>query len=189
MGNRLTLAVLLLATLLPSVTSTQEARSAISLRMLEPSFGARRLTIMEGERELGSIAIPSDVPPAAVDAALPRALRHPNGRDIAVAFDGLEASFVVVFLRQAAGTYRAVDVSRVERVNIGGIGPWATYTARHTEPVEWLPLDRIAASGHPFDGTEAVQIRFRTRVWDANGVRKSMSEPLIVTRDGIALWR
>jgi hypothetical protein len=160
------------------------------VRVLDGSSNEpQRVAVLQDGRERGSIAIPEGVTRAAIDAGLREVLWHPNGRDVAIAFKGAAASFVVVFLDQPGGVMRPVDVSQVERTNIGGIGPFRTYVDRRTRPVEWLGLARIEALGSRYDRAEAVQIRLRTEVWDEAGTRYVGTEPLIITRDGVPLWR
>lgn len=162
----------------------------LALRVInDPTTTAARLAVMRGTTELGSIALAPGSAPAAIDAGVKGALWHPNGRDVALGINGPRASFVVVFLQQAGGTYLAVDVSNVERANIGFIGPFRTYSDRHTEPVQWLNLSRIEALGSRYDGAAAVQIRLRTRAWDARGQRYTGAQALTITRDGTLLWR
>jgi hypothetical protein len=146
----------------------------------------RRLVLRGGTREVGSIAVPPDVGRAALDAAISSALWHPNRWDVAISANGDTGSFVVVFLEQPNGTYAAVDVSRVERTTIGGIGPNRTYRVRRTRAVEWLADRQLEG---PYAGRPAVQIRFRTEVWDEAGTRYAGGDVLIITRDGTPLWR
>jgi hypothetical protein len=165
------------------------APQRLALVVVEAGPGeAARLALRENGRDLGSIAVPPGVTRTALDEGIAGALWHPNGRDVAAGFTGDAGSFVVVFLEQPAGGFRAVDVSRVERTNIGGIGPSRTYTERRTRPVEWLPRSRIEGTG-PYAGLPAVQILLRTHVWDESRVRYTGAEPLIITRDGTPLWR
>jgi hypothetical protein len=144
-----------------------------------PSRQGKRLVVLTDGKELGSVDVPPRVSAAALDAGLKGVVRHSNGIDLAAGFEGDTGSFVVVFLRQASGSYLAVDVSQVEQKNIGAIGPFRQYRERHTVPTEWLP-DRIGG---------AVQLFIQTRAWDMNGRRYSTKEPLIITRDGTPLWR
>jgi hypothetical protein len=148
-----------------------------------------RLAITKDGVERGSVAMPPGLLQGDVDEGLRGALWHPNGRDVAMGFKGAKASFVVVFLQQADEAYVAADVSRVERANIGGIGPFRTYKDRRTDPIEWLRLGRIEATGSQYDGAEAVQLRLRTQVWDLSGTRYQGVEPLIILRNGTPLWR
>jgi hypothetical protein len=149
---------------------------------------ARQLVLRENGRDVGSIAIPPGVTRAALDEGIAAALWHPNGRDVAAGVNGNGGSFVVVFLEQPTGTFLAVDVSRVERANIGGIGPSRRYTQRQTKPVEWLPRSRIEGTG-AYRNRPAVQIPLQTPVWDEARVRYAGTEALIITRDGMRLWR
>jgi hypothetical protein len=148
-----------------------------------------RLAIMREGIDRGAIAMPPGLPRTAIEQGIRDALWHPNGRDVALGFQGTTASFVVVFLQQTNGTYVVADVSRVEEANIGAIGPSRTYKVRRTEPIEWLNLRRIEAAGSRYDGAEAIQIRLRTQVWDLKGTRYQGAEPLIILRDGTPLWR
>lgn len=129
-------------------------------------------------KELGGIAIPTDVSAAAIDAGLATIVWHPGGRDFACAFARTKGSFVVVFLAQSDGTYRGVDVSQVEKVNIGAIGPFRKYRETRSRPIDWIPRD-----------DDSVQVRLRTDAWDTAGVHYRMHEPLIITRAGEPLWR
>jgi len=123
--------------------------------------------------------VPPRVSAEALDEGLKGIVRHPNGIDLAAGFKGDKGSFVVVFLRQASGSYLAVDVSQVEQRNIGVIGPFRAYRDVHTVPTEWLP-DR--ANG-------AVQLWLQTRAWDMTGQRYLSREPLIISREGNPWWR
>ena len=89
-------------------------------------------------------------------------------------------SFIVVFLLQPNGAYLAVDMSRVEHVNIGAIGPDRAYREVQTAPVEWL----VRPAGDP-----DVQFWLQTHAWDPSGLRYAGREPLIITREGRPLWR
>lgn len=147
----------------------------------EPALSrqGKRLVILKDGKELGSIDAPPRVTVEALDEGLEEILLHPDGLDFAAGFQGDTGSFVVVFLRQASGSHLAVDVSRVEQVNIGVIGPHRPYRDVRTVPTEWLP-DR---------GDDAVQLWLQTRAWDMTGRRYVSREPLIITRDGNPLWR
>lgn len=170
-----------------SVPATVEPQPALSV-VTDGAVGAMRVVLRDGAREAGSIAVPAGVTRAAVAAAIADALWHPDGRDVAFGVRGEEQSFVVVFLEQPAGAHTAVDVSRVERANIGAIGPDRVYPYRYTRPVEWLPRHQVEGTG-PYSGRPAVQISFRTELHDDAGVRYAAAEALIVTRDGTPLWR
>jgi len=137
-----------------------------------------RIVVRRAGMELGGIAVPADVSAAALDAGLKTIVWHPGGRDFACAFARAKGSFVAVFLAQADGTYRAVDVSRVESVNIGGIGPNRQYREMRSRPIEWIARQ-----------DDSVQVRLRTDAWDTSGRHYQMNEPLIITRAGEPLWR
>ena len=137
-----------------------------------------RLEVRRAGKELGGVPVPADVSLAAIDAGLKTIVWHPGGRDFACAFARMKGSFVVVFLVQGDGTYRAVDVSQVETANIGGIGPNRQYREVRSTPVDWLPRT-----------DDSVQLRLRTDAWDMSGRHYRMQEPLIITRAGQPLWR
>jgi hypothetical protein len=191
--RRLTPAALALTALASLGTIGAQAISpppGLAVRVVKQSApdGARLVITREGVQR-GSITMPPGLSASDIDEGVRRALWHPNGRDVALGFKSPKASFVVVFLEQASGSYLAADVSMVEGVNIGGIGPFRAYKDRRTDPIEWLPLNRIDATGSRYNGAEAVQVRLRTQVWDLNGTRYQGAEPLIILRDGTALWR
>jgi hypothetical protein len=64
----------------------------------------------------------------------------------------VRASFVVVFLRQASGTYLAVDESQVERLNIGMSGPNKAY-----RNVQTVLRARAQLAGRPVPPGSALQ--------------------------------
>jgi hypothetical protein len=152
---------------------------AAILRVLTEPAG-KRLAVFKDGRDLGSIAVPVTLSDPAIEDGLRKVLVHPNGDDLAVGFKSDKGSFVVVFLRQPDGSYLAVDVSAVEKVNIGGIGPNRTYRTVETMPTGWLDRSENAT---------AVQLWLQTRAWDLSGRRYAIREALIITRDGNALWR
>ena len=167
--------------LLASPIFAQETGSLVSVEVVEGLGGQeRRLAVVKDGQELGSIAVPSRVGRSALDQGLKGMLRHPNGNDLALGFRGEGDSFVVVFLLQANGSYLAVDVSQVERANIGVVGPNRTYLDVQTNPIEWLTRP---------EGDDSVQIRLQTRAQDLSGQLYRPTEPLIITRDGRPLWR
>ena len=171
---------------------TLKLRPNASLQVVERS-SERRLAIFKNGSEAGSIPVPSRVSASALAEGLGKAVWHPNRDDVAVGFKGDEKaipagggtglnpqvqSFVVVFLLQPGGTYIAVDVSRVEAVNIGAIGPFRSYRNSETAPTEWLRRE-----------SDDVQLWLATTAWDLTGQRYRMREPLIISRDGRPLWR
>lgn len=115
----------------------------------------------------------------ALDEGLKGVLKDPRGVDLAIGVKGLRQSFVVVFLRQASGSYLAVDVSQVEQNNIGVIGSGRSYRDVDTLPTGWLPPE-------PDD---AVRIWMQTWAWDMTGQRYGTKEPLLITREGRPGWR
>jgi hypothetical protein len=170
---------------------TLQVRPNASLQVVERS-SERRLAIFRNGREAGSIAVPPRVTVSALAEGLEKAVWHPNRDDVAVGFEGKEQvipdvrvardaapiSFVVVFLLQPEGTYIAVDVSQVEKVNIGRIGPFRSYRNAVSAPTRWVQRE-----------SDDVQLWLQTSAWDLTGQRYRSSEPLIITRDGRPLWR
>lgn len=163
-------------------TAVQTApKPALVLKMLEgPSESEKRLALFKDSEELGSIEFPPGVSSRSIEDGLKRILWHPNGQDLAVAFIGEKNSFIVVFLRNQAGKYLAVDVSQVENGNFGKLGREFRRKDFATLPTQWLPRP---------DNDNLVQVVMRTRVWDLAGRRYTVTEPLVITRDGKPLWR
>jgi hypothetical protein len=155
------------------------AQSVTTLKVLDDPAG-RLLAVVRDGKNVGSIVIPMAMPALTVEQGLRNILRHPNGNDLAIGFNSAQSSFVVVFLLQRDGSYLAVDVTRVEKVNIGAIGPFRAYKRTETTPTSWLERPQ---------NDDSVQIQLQTHAWDLSGRRYTMNEPLIITRDGTPLWR
>lgn len=147
-----------------------------------PRGVAKRLVIAGGHEELGSIMLPSELSKSNLKEGLKTALWRPGHEDVAVAFNGKNKSFVVVFLRGEHGRYMAVDVSGVEGPNLGHLGGArrAHYRRVETVPMKWI--DRP-------DNHNLVQVILRTRAWDWRGTRYATEEPLVITREGKPMWR
>ena len=98
---------------------------------------------------------------------------------VSIAQPHSKSSLVFVFLHQNNGTYLAVDARGVEGGNLGklGIARRAGYVRFETTPTEWL---------HREDGR--LQVVMRTRAWK-DGKRYTVSEPLLIGRNGTVLWR
>jgi hypothetical protein len=123
-------------------------------------------------------SLPKEISTNEIAKALQAGLWNSNRTAVAVSFPRAKASVVFVFLRQTNGAYLAVDASGVEVGNFGKLGRRRSeYDRFETTPVEWLSRE---------DGL--FQIVMRTRAWKA-GQRYTVSEPLIIQPDGIALWR
>lgn len=106
------------------------------------------------------------------------ALANHDQSAIAVVVPRPKQSLVLVLLRQADGSFNAVDVSLVEGGNFGKLGfPRTHYDRFETQAVEWLPRT---------DGW--FQIVFRTRAWKS-GQRYTTSEPLAIDSAGTPQWR
>ena len=110
--------------------------------------------------------------------ALESGLWNSNRTALAVSIAQPKRSVIFVFLRQSNATYLAVDASGVEGGNFGVWGrPRTDYERYETTPVEWLYRD---------DGR--FQVVMRTRAWRA-GQRYTVSEPLLISRNGIVMYR
>ena len=94
------------------------------------------------------------------------------------AIPGESGTLVTAFLKQQDGTFLEIDVSGVEGGNFGKLGrPQAEYDRFETKPIEWLPRQ-----------DDLLQVKIQTQAWRA-GQRYTVSEPLVLRRDGTVLWR
>jgi len=84
-----------------------------------------------------------------------------------------------IFIRQADGSFIAVDVSGVEGQNLGklGVRERKDYSRVETHPIRWLSRR---------DGL--LQVEMRTYAW-LSGQRYSSTEYLLLRPDGTVLWR
>ena len=164
--------------LLQAGTVREEQSNAFRIAPVE----GRRLALLQDAVELTSISIPSDVSASSIEDGIQKTLRDSGGAALAVSIRRARQSFIVVFMRIESGQWTAVDISPIERMNIGVIGPDRAYQNFETEPVEWqhwpggIPDDRLV-------------IVVRTRVWDTAGKRYTMQQPLIMMPDGSPAWR
>ena len=126
-------------------------------------------------------AMPTEVTTNRLVSVLQAGLWNSNRTAVAVSIaqPHPKSSLVFVFLRQKDGTYLAVDARGVEGGNLGklGIAGRAGYARFETTPTEWL---------HREDGR--FQVEMRTRAWKG-GKRYTTSEPLLISTNGIVLWR
>jgi hypothetical protein len=123
-------------------------------------------------------ALPDDVPESVVDDAVRAGVWNAARTAVAISVSRPRGSAVLAFIVQASGEWVAVDVSAVERGNLGKLGSArAGYDKVETEPVRWLGRR---------DGL--FQVVLRTRAWKA-GRRFTVSEPLLIRPDGTVLWR
>ena len=123
-------------------------------------------------------ALPQGISTNEVIQVLKAGLWNTNRTALAVSLPRPNGSVVLVFLRQAQGSYLSVNASGVEGGNFGKLGrDRADYERFETTPVEWR---------HRNDGL--FQVVMRTRAWRA-GRRYTVSEPLIIKADGTVLWR
>lgn len=85
---------------------------------------------------------------------------------------------VTAFLKQPDDSFLEIDLSGAESGNFSKLGRrQAEYDRFETKPIAWLPRQ---------DGL--LQVRIQTQAWRA-GRRYTVSEPLIIRRDGTVLWR
>jgi hypothetical protein len=122
--------------------------------------------------------LPAEVPDEVVDQAVRAGVWNATNTAVAISVQRPSGSAVLAFIVQATGEWVAIDVSDVERTNLGKLGiARAGYDKVETEPVRWL-------AGR--DGS--FQIVLRTRAWKA-GRRFTASEPLLIRPDGTVVWR
>lgn len=118
---------------------------------------------------------------SAVSAAQPppeNSLWNAEGTAAAVASPGESGTQVTAFLGQQDGSFRKIDLSAVENSNFGKLGRRRTeYERFETTPIRWIP--------RPDD---LLQIEIQTRAWHG-GQRYTVSEPVLLRRDGTVLWR
>jgi hypothetical protein len=122
------------------------------------------------------------LPETAGDAEVERALRagiwNRDKTALAIHLPSPRGTALLVFILQATGGWLTVDVSRVERANLGKLGvPGTAFDSVETAPLRWL--DRS-------DGLLQVEVRTRAR---KSGQRFTVSEPLLIRPDGTVLWR
>ncbi len=123
-------------------------------------------------------AMPRGIATNQLVRALESGLWNSNRTALAVSITQPKASVIFVFLRQTNRTYVAADSSLVEDGNFGKLGrPRTDYERFETIPVEWLHRD---------DGF--FQVLMRTRAW-RHGRRYTVSEPLVISPQGRALYR
>jgi len=126
-------------------------------------------------------ALPPKISKDTILKALEDGLWNSNRTTIAISCAGPnpEPSVVFVFLRQANGTFLAVDISVVENGNFSkiGIARRPAYDRFETKPIKWLNQD---------DGSFCVDIR--TRAWK-DGQRYTVVESLTIKPDGTVWWR
>ncbi|WND79845.1 hypothetical protein [Lysobacter capsici] len=84
---------------------------------------------------------------------------------------------VFVFLRGGDGSFQKIDVSAVERKNLGKLGLAQRYERIETRAVGWLPSQG-----------ELLRLEVRTQAWH-QGRRYVAEELLMLRTDGRVLWR
>lgn len=110
--------------------------------------------------------------------ALESGLWNSNRTALAISIPQPKMSAIWVFIRQTNATYLTVDASGVEGCNFGVLGrPRAYYERFETVPVKWLYRE---------DGR--FQVVMRTRAW-RGGRRYTVSEPLLISREGVVMYR
>lgn len=109
--------------------------------------------------------------------AIDQGLWNTQRTALAIAIPRPEASLLFVFLQQDSEDYLPVDVSGLERANIGFIGPDRRYERIETTPLKWLSRD---------DGRFHIQMR--TYAW-SSGQRYTAAGTLLMDPDGTCLWQ
>ncbi len=110
--------------------------------------------------------------------ALEAGLWNSNRTALAISIPQPKMSAIWVFLRQTNDTCLAVDASGVEGCNFGVLGrPRTDYERFETKPIKWLYRE---------DGR--FQVVMRTRAW-RGGRRYTVSEPLLISREGVVMYR
>lgn len=108
----------------------------------------------------------------------PAAVWNADRSAAAATMPGAHGEGVFVFLRQGDGSFRKIDASRVEDLNLGKLGrAGARFERVQTRPVQWLPGDG-----------ESLRVRVQTRAW-RQGRRETAEEVLVLRPDGTVLWR
>jgi hypothetical protein len=114
-----------------------------------------------------------------VQDALTKGLWTPDRRAVAVAVCGVDQAELFVFLRVKSGLYVSVNVSPLERTNLGRLGTLKRedYQRVVTTPVEWIPrTDKM------------LEIQMRTQVWRL-GKRKTTSGSVVIEPGGTCIWQ
>jgi hypothetical protein len=120
---------------------------------------------------IGVLAAAAGQPP---DAALWNA----DGTAAVSAVPGETVTRVTAFLKQQDGTFLEVDLSGAEDRHVGRLGHRRTeYDRVETRAIEWLSRQ-----------DDLLQVRIQTQAWRA-GQRYTVSEPVVLRRDGTVLWR
>lgn len=154
-------------------------RPAISFARITPPawWSLIRRSIVVARSALVMLAVCT----AADSAAYPppeNALWNADGTAAVAASPGESGTQITAFLGQQDGSFRKIDLSAVENSNFGKLGRRRTeYERFETTPIMWIPR---------LDGL--LQIEIQTRAWHG-GRRYTVSEPVLLRRDGTVLWR
>ncbi len=102
-----------------------------------------------------------------------------DGRAVAVTATNSKKSFIVVYLRQADGTYKAIDLSRVEDGNLGKLGKRRSdFVSVSSDVIRWIKR-----------ADDLYQIVIETRGRESSGKVVRAEERQIISVDGVPLWR
>ena len=102
----------------------------------------------------------------------------PDNSVLAVTFSKEEGTLCLVVFHDKNSQLKVVDVSPVESGNFGKLGFRRSHYQKYTTfPKKWIARE-----------DDLIQISFVTQAW-LNGQRYTVSEPLIIQRDGTPLFR
>jgi hypothetical protein len=123
-------------------------------------------------------ALPGDPSDTELAAVLDDGVRTDNGVALATLVPRSEGSLIVVFIRQADGTYLTVDASVIESAIFGYFGrPRTDYERYESEILDLQQRD---------DGL--IQLQVRTRAWRM-GQRYTGGDMILIRLDGLVMQR
>jgi hypothetical protein len=131
----------------------------------------------DGLLEAARRALPQEFAPSQVSGGLQNGLWDSGRTAVAATFPRPSGTLVLVLLRKANGAFLAVDISNVERSNLGKLG-----LGGETNRVESTPV-KVSRRANG-----SVEVVVRTRVWK-RAQRYTVSEPVVVKPDGTVLLR
>jgi len=131
------------------------------------------------EAAVEEASLSKGVSPGQVRVALKKGLWNPDKTAVAFTVPGKQGMFCAIVQKTPSGEWLLVDVSRVEAGNFGKLGTKRVkYERYETTPVKWLKRD----------DDNYYQCEFRTRAWQG-GQRYTVSEPMLITKQGTPLYR
>ena len=83
---------------------------------------------------------------------------------------------IYIFIKNESDKFIGVDISRVERINLGTIGSNRKFEKVETKAVKWMEHEKY------------YQIHIETKAW-SKGQRYRASERLLIDKNGRVLWR